>query len=69
CPIYFIQAETDFSTRPTVELADAARAAGVETQSRVFPAWGLTQDEGHVFERNGPHIWSAEVRRFLERWL
>jgi dienelactone hydrolase len=69
CPIYFIQAQTDFSTQPTVELAAAARAAGVETQSRVFPAWGLTEDEGHVFERNGPHVWADEVRRFLERWL
>ena len=69
CPIYFIQAETDYSTRPTVELAAAARAAGVETEHRVFPAWGLTEDEGHVFERNGPHVWAGEVRRFLERWL
>ncbi len=26
CPIYFIQAATDYSSRPTVELAEAARA-------------------------------------------
>ncbi len=69
CPIYFIQAATDFSTRPTVELAAAARAAGVTVEARVFPAWGLNPDEGHVFERNGPHVWGPEVRRFLERWL
>jgi carboxymethylenebutenolidase len=69
CPIYFIQAATDYSTRPTTELAAAARKAGVETQERIFPAWGLTADEGHVFERNGPHVWGPEVRRFLERWL
>ncbi|MBT6511793.1 MAG: prolyl oligopeptidase family serine peptidase, partial [Rhodospirillaceae bacterium] len=69
CPISFIQAATDYSTRPTVELAAAARAAGLEVEERVFPAWGITQDEGHVFERNGPHVWGAYVRRFLERWL
>ena len=69
CPIFFIQAATDYSTRPTVELAEAARAAGITTEEKIYPAWGLTQDEGHVFERNGPHIWGPDVRCFLERWL
>lgn len=69
CPIYFIQAATDYSTRPTVELAKAARAAGVTTAETIFPAWGLTHDEGHLFERNGPHVWGPDVYRFLERWL
>jgi dienelactone hydrolase len=69
CPIFFIQAATDYSTRPTVELAAAARAAGVEVDDKIFPAWGLTHDEGHLFERNGPHVWGPDVRRFLERWL
>ena len=68
-PIYFIQAATDYSTRPTVELAAAARAAGVTTEEKIFPAWGLTPDEGHLFERNAPHVWGDDVRRFLERWL
>jgi len=69
CPIFFIQAATDYSTRPTVELAAAARAAGVTVAEKVFQAWGLTHDEGHLFERNGPHVWGPDVRRFLERWL
>jgi len=69
CPIYFIQAATDYSTRPTIELAAAARSAGITVEERIFPPWGITYDEGHVFERNGPHVWGGEVRRFLERWL
>jgi dienelactone hydrolase len=69
CPIYFIQAATDYSTRPTVELAAAARAAGVTVEEKIFPPWGLTRDEGHLFERHGPHVWGPDVRRFLARWL
>jgi dienelactone hydrolase len=68
-PIYFIQAANDYSTAPTVELAEAARAAGVTVEARVWPGFGLSQDEGHYFYREGPQIWGPEVRRFLERWL
>jgi len=69
CPIYFIQAANDYSTRPTVELAAVARGAGVAVDEKIFPAWGLTHEEGHLFERHGPHVWGSDVRRFLVRWL
>jgi hypothetical protein len=35
----------------------------------VFPAFGLTADEGHLFFQNGAPIWGPWVRAFLDRWL
>jgi dienelactone hydrolase len=68
-PIYFLQAATDYSVAPTIELAAAMKDSALEVQSKVFPAFGLSNDEGHFFERSGPLIWGPEIRRFLERWL
>ena len=68
-PVFFIQAANDYSIRPTIELA--AALAGTESimQSRVFPAFGVNAHEGHLLESQGPTVWSAEVRWFLERYL
>lgn len=68
-PIYFLQAATDYSVAPTIELATAMKDGAAEVRSKVFPAFGLSNDEGHFFERGGPLIWGPEIRRFLERWL
>lgn len=68
-PIYFLQAENDYSVAPTIELAAAMANSTVEVRAKVFPAFGLSHDEGHFFERAGPLIWAPEIRRFLERWL
>lgn len=68
-PIFFIQAENDFSTRPTVELASALENSGKVVEAKLFPAFGVSHWEGHLFERNGTLIWGPDVRRFLECWL
>jgi dienelactone hydrolase len=68
-PIFFIQAENDFSIGPTLELAAALEDTDKVVRATVFPAFGLSHWEGHLFERNGTMIWGPEVRRFLERWL
>lgn len=69
-PTCFIQAANDYSVAPTSELAAAARAAGrTHVEDRVFPAFGLTRDEGHFFYKEGTAVWGDHVRRFLERWL
>jgi dienelactone hydrolase len=68
-PIFFIQAENDYSTAPTRELNAALDGAKTVVEARIYPAFGLTADEGHVFERTGTMIWSPDVRAFLERWL
>ena len=69
-PIFFVQAANDYSVAPTPALAESARAAGVPgVEAQVFPAFGLTRDEGHFFYKEGPQVWGPSVARFLERWL
>jgi carboxymethylenebutenolidase len=68
-PIFFIQAENDFSIGPTLELSAALKDTGKVVEAKVFPAFGISHQEGHLFERDGALIWGPEVRRFLERWL
>jgi len=68
-PIFFIQAANDYSIRPTVELAQALAGSKLEVRSKVYPAFGLTRDEGHLLYLQGPAYWGADVRSFLEAWL
>jgi dipeptidyl aminopeptidase/acylaminoacyl peptidase len=68
-PIFFIQAANDYSIGPTLALAQSLEGAGKVVESRIYPQWGLTPEEGHLFESRGAQIWGTEVRRFLERWL
>ena len=68
-PIFFIQAANDYSIGPTLALAQSLEGTGKIVESRIFPQWGLTREEGHLFESRGSLVWGADVRRFLERWL
>jgi len=68
-PIFFIQAENDFSIRPTRELAASLAGSGKVVEAKIFPPFGLTAWEGHLLAGRGPQIWGPDVRRFLERWL
>jgi dienelactone hydrolase len=68
-PIALVQAENDYSTAPTRELAAELLRLGKPHAARVFPAFGLTADEGHQFFQNGAPVWGPWVRAFLDRWL
>jgi dienelactone hydrolase len=68
-PIALVQSENDYSTAPTRELAAELLRLGKPHAARVFPSFGLTADEGHLFFQNGAPIWGPWVRAFLERWL
>jgi dienelactone hydrolase len=69
CPIFFIQAENDFSIRPTRELAAALADRGPRMRGHVYPPFGLTNWEGHLLAGRGPMIWGPDVRDFLETWM
>ncbi|MEO1017100.1 MAG: prolyl oligopeptidase family serine peptidase [Pseudomonadota bacterium] len=69
CPIYFMQAANDYSARPTIELAAGLEGTSVPVYSKVYPAFGISKDEGHWLYRDGPVLWGDDVRRFLERYL
>jgi carboxymethylenebutenolidase len=68
-PIFFIQAENDYSIRPTRELAASLAQTGKIFQSKIYPPFGVNPHEGHLLESSGPAIWAEDVRRFLERHL
>jgi dienelactone hydrolase len=68
-PVFFIQAENDYSIRPTQELSQALAGGGQIVRSEIYPAFGVNAQEGHLLESRGPVIWSADVRDFLERHL
>ena len=68
-PIFLIQAENDYSTGPTRDLAKVLGREGKTFQSKIFPPFGVSQDEGHWFERAGSVVWGRDVRHFLESYL
>lgn len=68
-PIFFIQAENDYSIRPTKELAEGLAGSDKVVWSRIYPAFGITPMEGHLFESRGAMLWADDVRHFLERYL
>jgi dienelactone hydrolase len=67
-PIYLVQAANDYSTAPTRELAAELARLGKVHEATVFPAFGLTPDEGHRFASHGSMVWGPRVRAFLDRW-
>ena len=68
-PVFFIQVANDYSIGPTLALAQSLEGSGKVVESKIYPQWGLTREEGHLFESRGALVWGADVRRFLERWL
>jgi dienelactone hydrolase len=68
-PLCLVQAENDYSAAPTRELAAELQRLGKTHEARVFPPFGLTADEGHLFFQNGAPIWGPFVRAFLDRWM
>jgi carboxymethylenebutenolidase len=68
-PIYFVQAENDFSTRPTREIAAALAGSGVPYEAKIYPPFGHTPYEGHFLAGRGAQVWGPDIRHFLEKHL
>lgn len=68
-PLFLIQAENDYSIRPTKEIAASLAGNGRVVWSKIYPAYGFLPWEGHLFESTAQHIWAADIRRFLELYL
>ena len=68
-PTYFAQAENDFCTGPTKELAAAALEGNASVYSKIYPPFGLTNMEGHFLCGQGWPIWNDDIRWFLEKYL
>ena len=68
-PIFFVQCANDYSVGPTRELAAGPEGTDKVFEAEIYPDFGLTGDEGLLFERDGMLIWDPGARRFLERHL
>jgi dienelactone hydrolase len=66
-PVFLLQAENDFDTRPTKILSAEMEKAGRPHRSKIFPANGTSRQEGHAFCIGGPAPpWGPDVLEFLE---
>lgn len=65
-PIFFLQAENDYSLAPTEVLGKAMREADKPSVVKIYPAFGISADEGHSFAWRGSDFWEADVFRFLD---
>lgn len=69
-PIFFVQAENDYNTAPSRELAAEMEKLGKPNQLKIFPPFGTTPQEGHTpFCANGGPVWGPDVFQFLGRYL
>jgi dienelactone hydrolase len=65
-PVFLLQAENDFDTRPTRVLAAEMEKAGRSHRDKIFPPNGTTHEEGHAFCAGGTSPpWAADVLEFL----
>ncbi len=68
-PIFLAQAANDLDTAATTDLADELEKAGRDHLCRIYPPWGHTQWEAHLFEVHGAAVWGPDVAAFLARYL
>jgi dienelactone hydrolase len=66
-PVFLIQAENDFSLAPSHALSKEANKKHKDFQSKIYPAFGKTQHDGHWgFCSSATEVWGADVLAFLE---
>jgi dienelactone hydrolase len=65
-PIFFFQAENDYSLAPTEVLGKAMRDAGKPSVVKIYPAFGASAADGHSFAWRGSDYWETDVFRFLD---
>jgi dienelactone hydrolase len=65
-PIFFIQAENDYSIAPARELSAAMARLGKPHRVKIYPPVGTTAVEGHDFPYRRIDAWEPDVFDFLE---
>ncbi len=69
-PVFFVQAENDFTTAPSLVLSDEMKRAGKPARVHVFPPKGTTAMDGHGFCMGGEDPpWGDEVLGFLRETM
>jgi carboxymethylenebutenolidase len=65
-PIFFFQAENDYSLAPSRTLYAAMTASHESAEIRIYPSYGSSPQQGHSFAYRGASIWFGDVLGFLE---
>jgi dipeptidyl aminopeptidase/acylaminoacyl peptidase len=66
-PVFLIQAENDYSLGPSHVLSKDAKKKEKNFQSKIFPAFGNSHQDGHGgFCSSATNIWGPDVLAFLE---
>src|SRR6266850_2449004 len=66
-PIFFFQAENDYDLSPSRTLSAAMKDAGKEFETKIYPPFGKSAQEGHSFGYFGSSVWGVDVFRFLDQ--
>jgi len=65
--VFLIQAENDYSISPSRALANEAAKKKKDFQSRIYPAFGRSHQDGHWgFCSSATEVWGTDVLAFLE---
>jgi dienelactone hydrolase len=65
-PIFFFQAENDYTLAPTNILGEAMRKAGKPSVVKIYGPFGSTVEDGHSFPWRSSQTWARDVFRFLD---
>lgn len=65
-PIFFFQAENDFSLAPSKTLSLAMKKAGKPYEVKFYPPYGQSAKDGHSFAYLGSAVWADDVLGFLK---
>lgn len=66
-PVFLIQAENDYSLGPSHVLSREANKKHKDFQSKIYPAFGNSHQEGHWgFCSSATEVWGADVLAFLD---
>jgi len=66
-PVFLIQAENDYSLGPSHALSKEGSKKHKALQSKVYPAFGKTHQDGHWgFCSSATDVWGADVLAFLD---
>ncbi len=67
-PTFFFQAANDYDLSPSRVLSSAMKDLGKPYQMKIYPAFGQSAAEGHVFGYFGSSIWADDVFHFLDNY-
>lgn len=65
-PVFLIQAQNDYDLEPSKALSEEAKKKHKEFQSKIYPAFGSSHQDGHgKFCTMGTDVWGEDVLSFL----